>query len=174
MPADGRQDAEHPDHPPAAGHPDPPRDALHPDQPRAAAPPDRPPTDTTHPDPSQDPVHPDPPSDAAPRERLRVLLVEFAEPDPAAVVLARVLRDEGMEVVHAGPLDTLEQLRSIADQEDPDAVCVLGEGPPPGLADALNGVLLLPAAAAGDPGTAVKWLRGGRSHTADAPSDRAR
>ena len=62
-----------------------------------------------------------------PRDRLRVLVVEFARPDPAAVALGRVLRDEGMEVVHAGPLDTVEQLVRTAEQEDPDAVGVLGE-----------------------------------------------
>lgn len=100
-----------------------------------------------------------------------MLLVEFGRPDPAAVALARVLRDEGMEVVHAGPLATLEQLRSTAEQEDPDAVGVLGDGPPPGLAEALNGVLVLPA---GDPRNALEWLRGGRSHTVDVPPDRAR
>lgn len=103
-----------------------------------------------------------------------MLLVEFARPDPAAVALARVLRDEGMEVVHAGPLDTLEQLRGIAEQEDPDAVGVLGEGPPPGLAEALNGVRVFAGGDLADPGKAVERLRGGRSHTADAPSDRAR
>lgn len=108
------------------------------------------------------------------RERLRVLLVEFGKPDPAAVALGRVLRDEGMEVVHAGPLDTLEQLRSTAEQEDPDAVGVLGDGPPPGLAEALNGVRVFAGSDVGDPGKAVEWLRGGRSHTAQAPSDRAR
>lgn len=108
------------------------------------------------------------------RERLRVLLVEFARPDPAAVALARVLRDEGMEVVHAGPLDTVEQLRSTAEQEDPDAVGVLGEGPPPGLAAALNGVRVFGPGPAGDPGKVVEWLRGGRSHTGEAPSDRTR
>jgi methylmalonyl-CoA mutase C-terminal domain/subunit len=100
-----------------------------------------------------------------------VLLVEFTRPDPAAVALARLLRDAGAEVVHAGPLDTEEQIVRTAEQEDPDAVGVLGAAPPPGLAEALNGVRLLPAR---DPETAVEWLRGGRSHTADAPSDRAR
>jgi methylmalonyl-CoA mutase C-terminal domain/subunit len=100
-----------------------------------------------------------------------VLLVEFEKPDPAAVAWARVLRDEGMEVVHAGPLDTVEQIVRTAEQEDPDAVAVLGEPPPPGLAEALNGVRVCPA---GDPGKAVEWLRGGRSHTAGTPSDRAR
>ncbi|WP_329052304.1 hypothetical protein OG738_07285 [Amycolatopsis sp. NBC_01488] len=105
------------------------------------------------------------------RDRLRVLLVEFEKPDPAAVALGRVLRDEGMEVVHAGPLDTVEQILRTAEQEDPDAVGVLGEAPPPGLAEALNGVRVFPA---GDPGKTVEWLRGGRSHTAGTPSDRAR
>lgn len=105
------------------------------------------------------------------RERLRVLVVEFTRPDPAAVALGRVLRDEGMEVVHAGPLDTVEQILRIAEQEDPDAVGVLGEKPPPGLAEALNGVRVFTAE---DPGKAAEWLRGGRSHTADAPSDRVR
>ncbi|MFJ7210315.1 hypothetical protein [Amycolatopsis sp. NPDC098790] len=105
------------------------------------------------------------------RERLRVLLVEFGTSDPAAVALGRVLRDEGMEVVHAGRLDTLEQLRTTAEQEDPDAVGVLGDGPPPGLADALNGVRIFTGE---DPRKAVEWLRGGRSHTVDVPSDRAR
>lgn len=105
------------------------------------------------------------------RERLRVLLVEFGKPDPAAVALGRVLRDEGMEVVHAGPLDTLEQLRSTAEQEDPDAVGVLGDGPPSGLTEALNGVRVFTG---GDPVKTVEWLRGGRSHTAGPPSDRVR
>lgn len=100
-----------------------------------------------------------------------MLLVEFEKPDPAAVALGRVLRDEGMEVVHAGPLDTVEQILRTAEQEDPDAVGVLGEPPPPELAEALNGVRVFVAE---DPGKAVEWLRGGRSHTADAPSDRAR
>ncbi|WP_410597761.1 hypothetical protein [Amycolatopsis sp. lyj-23] len=108
------------------------------------------------------------------RERLRVLLVEFGRPDPAAVALARVLRDEGMEVVHAGRLDTLEQLRRTAEQEDPDAVGVLGDGPPPELAEVLNGVRVFAAGDPGDPGTTVEWLRGGRSHTAGTPSDRGR
>ncbi|MGW5716736.1 hypothetical protein ACWEVP_11290 [Amycolatopsis sp. NPDC003865] len=105
------------------------------------------------------------------RERLRVLLVEFGKPDAAAVALGRVLRDEGMEVVHAGPLDTVEQIVATTEQEDPDAVGVLGDGPPPGLAEALNGVRVFPGE---DPEKAVELLRGGRSHTADAPSDRAR
>ncbi|MFI5590864.1 hypothetical protein ACIA5G_37855 [Amycolatopsis sp. NPDC051758] len=109
-----------------------------------------------------------------PRDRLRVLLVEFARPDPAAVALGRVLRDEGMEVVHAGPLDTVEQLVRTAEQEDPDAVGVLGETPPPDLKAELNDVRVFTAADFGTPEEAAKWLAGGRSHTAGAPPDRAR
>ncbi|SEB34289.1 methylmalonyl-CoA mutase, C-terminal domain [Amycolatopsis tolypomycina] len=105
------------------------------------------------------------------RERLRVLLVEFTRPDPAAVALARVLRDDGIEVVHAGRLDTLEQLRSTADQEDPDAVGVLGAAPPDALEDALGDVPVFTAATAAE---VVKRLAGGRTHTGEAPSDRAR
>lgn len=134
---------------------------MHADGPKASSP--RPPADATPP--SQ------PPADTAPRARLRVLLVEFKRPDPSAIKLARTLRDEGMEVIHAGPLDTLDQLRATADQEGPDAVGVLGAGPPPGLAEALNGVRILPTQ---DPENALEWLRGGRSHTSGTPSDRGR
>ena len=102
------------------------------------------------------------------RDRLRVLLVEMTRPDPAAVALGRVLRDDGVEVVHAGRLDTLEQLRSTAEQEDPDAVGVLGAAPPVDLADAV-GVPVFTTAE-----EAARWLGGVRSHTAEAPSDRAR
>ncbi|MEV7040144.1 hypothetical protein [Amycolatopsis sp. NPDC051061] len=108
------------------------------------------------------------------RERPRVLVVEFARPDPAAVAWGRVLRDEGMEVVHAGPLDTVEQILRTAEQEDPDAVGVLGELPPPNLKALLDDVRLFTAEDFGTPEETVKWLVGGRSHTADAPSDRAR
>ncbi len=100
-----------------------------------------------------------------------MLLVEFTKPDPAAVALARVLRDDGVEVVHAGLLDTLEQLRSTAEQEDPDAVGVLGAAPPGDLEAVLGDVPVFTAATAGE---VVKRLAGGRSHTGEAPSDRAR
>jgi hypothetical protein len=102
---------------------------------------------------------------------IRVLLVEFTRPDPAAIALGRVLRDEGVEVVHAGPLDTAEQILRTAEQEDPDAVGVLGAAPPEDLETALGGVLVFTAETASD---TLKRLGGGRSHTADAPSDRAR
>ena len=108
------------------------------------------------------------------RERLRVLLVEFTRPDPAAVAWGRVLRDEGMEVVHAGPLDTVEQILRTAEQEDPDAVGVLGAAPPAGLEAALAGVRVFTNTGFASPQDAAKWLAGGRSHTAGTPPDRAR
>ncbi|MEU0794591.1 hypothetical protein ABZ342_31410 [Amycolatopsis sp. NPDC005961] len=108
------------------------------------------------------------------RERLRVLVVELGKPDPAAVALGRALRDDGMEVVHAGPLDTVEQILRTAEQEDPDAVAVLGERPPPDLEQALDPVRVVPVDAGTTPEKAAERLRGGRSHTAGAPSDRVR
>ncbi|WIY03663.1 hypothetical protein QRX60_07355 [Amycolatopsis mongoliensis] len=108
------------------------------------------------------------------RERRRVLVVEFTRPEPAAVALGRVLRDAGMEVVHAGPLETVEQILRTAEQEDPDAVAVLGERPPPDLEQALDPVRVIPVDAAMSPEEAANLLAGGRSHTADAPSDRVR
>ncbi|MEV4057974.1 hypothetical protein AB0J55_42790 [Amycolatopsis sp. NPDC049688] len=105
------------------------------------------------------------------RDRPRVLLVEFTRPDPAAVALARRLRDDGVEVVHAGPLDTAEQILRTAEQEDPDAVGVLGAEPPEGLEDKLGPVPVFTADTAAE---TLEQLSGGRSHTAEAPSDRAR
>lgn len=100
-----------------------------------------------------------------------MLLVEFAEPDPAAVALGRVLRDDGVEVVHAGPVTTVEQILRTAEQEDPDAVGVLGAAPPGDLEATLGDVPVFTAATAGE---VVKRLAGGRSHTGEAPSDRVR
>jgi methylmalonyl-CoA mutase C-terminal domain/subunit len=105
------------------------------------------------------------------RDRLRVLLVEFTRPDPAAVALARLLRDDGVEVVHAGPLDTAEQIVRTAEQEDPDAVGVLGAAPPDDLRRALGDVPVFTAETAGK---TLERLAGGPSHTAGTPSDRAR
>jgi methylmalonyl-CoA mutase C-terminal domain/subunit len=115
-----------------------------------------------------------PPVVAVPRDRLRVLVVEFGGPDPGAVALGRLLRDAGMEVVHAGPLDTAEQILRTAEQEDPDAVGVLGEEPPAALVTALGDVRVFTGAGFETLEEAVEWLSGGRSHTAGAPSDRAR
>jgi methylmalonyl-CoA mutase C-terminal domain/subunit len=112
----------------------------------------------------------------------RVLVVELGGPDPAAVALGRVLRDEGMEVVHAGPLDTTEQILRIAEQEDPDAVGVLGGEPSAQLRATLEDVRVFRLGHPDDPengvfatpGEAAKWLSGGRSHTPGTPSDRVR
>lgn len=101
-----------------------------------------------------------------------MLVVEFGKPDPAAVALGRVLRDDGMEVVHAGPLNTVEQIVRTAEQEDPDAVAVFGA--PPDLEQALDPVRVVPVDAGTTPEKAVERLRGGRSHTAGTPSDRVR
>jgi methylmalonyl-CoA mutase C-terminal domain/subunit len=122
------------------------------------------------------------PPDRAGRTMPRVLVVELGGPDPAAVALGRVLRDEGMEVVHAGPLDTAEQVLRIAEQEDPDAVGVLGGAPSEDLETKLGGVRVFRLGAPGDAENGVfetveeaaKWLLGGRSHTAGPPSDRVR
>jgi methylmalonyl-CoA mutase C-terminal domain/subunit len=103
-----------------------------------------------------------------------VLVVEFTRPDPAAVALGRVLRDEGMEVVHAGPLDTVEQIVRTAEQEDPDAVGVLGDLPPQNLKELLKDVRVFTTEDFETPQEAAKWLSGGRSHTSGAPSDRVR
>ncbi|WP_410625250.1 hypothetical protein [Amycolatopsis sp. cmx-8-4] len=108
----------------------------------------------------------------------RVLVVELGGPDPRAVALGRVLRDEGMEVVHAGPLDSTEQVLRIAEQEDPDAVGVLGGELRATLKDVRVFYLDEPADPASGvfetPEEAAEWLRGGRSHTSGTPSDRVR
>ncbi|MFJ1762042.1 hypothetical protein ACIOD2_17085 [Amycolatopsis sp. NPDC088138] len=108
----------------------------------------------------------------------RVLVVELGGPDPRAVALGRVLRDEGMEVVHAGPVDTDEQVLRIAEQEDPDAVGVLGGE----LRTTLKDVRVFCLGETSDlangvfetPGEVAEWLSGGRSHTSGTPSDRVR
>jgi methylmalonyl-CoA mutase C-terminal domain/subunit len=120
--------------------------------------------------------------DSLSRAMPRVLVVELGGPDPRAVALGRVLRDEGMEVVHAGPLDTVEQIVRTAEQEDPDAVGVLGGEPSAELRATLDDVRVFSLGEPADPARGVfetpeeaaKWLSGGRSHTAGTPSDRAR
>ncbi|WP_370970498.1 hypothetical protein [Amycolatopsis sp. cg9] len=94
------------------------------------------------------------------RDRRRVLLVEFARPDPAAVALGRLLRDEGVEVVHAGPLDTEEQILRTAEQEDPDAVGVLGAAPSEALAAALTDFHVFTT-----PEEAARWAVSHRGNT---------
>ena len=103
-----------------------------------------------------------------------MLIVEFTRPDPAAVALGRVLRDEGMEVVHAGRLDTAEQILRTAEQEDPDAVAVLGERPPPDLEQAVDPIRVVLVDDGKSPEEAVELFPGGRSHTAGTPPDRVR
>ncbi|GAA4540688.1 hypothetical protein [Amycolatopsis samaneae] len=120
----------------------------------------------------------------------RVLLAEIGEGGPDAALLGRLLRDEGMEVVHAGALGTAEQLVRTADQEDPD---VLGVVVAPGAGAALAGLDALspevhlfvlgaapdgverrPVRAFETAEEVVGWLSGVRSHTGEAPPDRVR
>jgi len=113
------------------------------------------------------------------RVRPRVLLVELGGD---AAVLARVLRDAGMEVVYAGTLGSVGQIVRTAEQEDPDALGVVGSAPPEELRKALEGVRVFSLGPRTDaaanvfetPEEAEKWLSGGRSHTGDTPSDRVR
>ncbi|SDO34838.1 cobalamin-dependent protein [Geodermatophilus sp. DSM 45219] len=59
----------------------------------------------------------------APGERIRVVVVAPGEgEDRAAVVVARGLRDAGMEVVYAWRHRSVEQLADVVVQEDADAV----------------------------------------------------
>ena len=102
------------------------------------------------------------------RERPRVLLVESGAGD--ATALGRRLRDDGLEVVYAGPLRTVDEILRTVEQEDPDVLGVVGE-PPDGLEAALGDVRLFVAETGAEP---PEWLSGGRSHTARTPSDRAR
>ncbi|MEV6911583.1 hypothetical protein [Amycolatopsis sp. NPDC051071] len=121
------------------------------------------------------------------RRLLRVVLAEFATEDTSdtpAIVLGRLLRDDGVEVVYAGRLDTTEQLVRTVEQEDPDILGVVrGESAgPEGLAEALPEVLLF--AVGNGPGRfenafetveeAANWVSGVRSHTVETPSDRVR
>ncbi|MFF5986410.1 cobalamin B12-binding domain-containing protein [Prauserella flavalba] len=58
------------------------------------------------------------------RNVTRIVLVEAGSACATAVPLARALRDEGAEVVHAGVLGTLEEIVATAEQEDPDILGV--------------------------------------------------
>ncbi|AUI63391.1 hypothetical protein [Amycolatopsis sp. BJA-103] len=117
------------------------------------------------------------------RRLLRVVLAEFGVEEGSAAVLGRLLRDDGVEVVYAGRLDTLEHLVRTAEQEDPDILGVVrGASEPEGLAEALPDVLLF--AVGNGPGRfenafesleeAANWVSGVRSHTVETPSDRVR
>ncbi len=120
------------------------------------------------------------------RRLLRVVLAELGPETTggAAIALGRLLRDDGVEVVYTGRLETAEQLVRTAEQEDPDILGVV-RGPgaePDGLAEALPDVLLF---AVGAPPSrfdnafktaddAAAWVAGVRSHTLETPSDRVR
>ncbi|WP_020662688.1 hypothetical protein [Amycolatopsis benzoatilytica] len=103
---------------------------------------------------------------------LRVVLVELSG-ETAAIPLARLLRDAGLEVVHVGHLDTVDKVVRTAEQEDPDILGLLGGPVPAALAEALPGVEVVELAAE-DAEKAAETLLGGRSHTLGTPSDRAR
>lgn len=102
----------------------------------------------------------------------RVVLVELAE-ETAAIPLARMLRDAGLEVVHAGHLDTAEKIVRTAEQEDPDILGLLGGPLPEGLAEALPGTTVVELGEE-SPEKAAEMLVGGPSHTLGTPSDRVR
>ncbi|MBN9745242.1 hypothetical protein DMP23_29885 [Amycolatopsis sp. A1MSW2902] len=102
----------------------------------------------------------------------RVVLVELAE-ETAAIPLARLLRDAGLEVVHVGHLDTAEKIVRTTEQEDPDILGLLGGPVPEGLAEALSGTAVIELGSESAE-KAAEMLVGGRSHTLGTPSDRAR
>ncbi|WP_414935847.1 hypothetical protein [Amycolatopsis sp. cmx-11-51] len=113
----------------------------------------------------------------------RVVLAEFGVEEGAAVALGRLLRDDGVEVVYTGRLDTVAHLVRTAEQEDPDILGVVrGASEPEGLAEALPDVLLF--AVGNGPSKfenafesleeAANWVSGVRSHTVETPSDRIR
>ncbi|EME60618.1 hypothetical protein [Amycolatopsis decaplanina] len=117
------------------------------------------------------------------RHLLRVVLAEFGVEEGTAVALGRLLRDDGVEVVYAGRLDTSEQLVRTVEQEDPDILGVVRDvSEPQGLAETLPGVLLF--AVGNGPSEfenafesleeAANWVSGVRSHTVETPSDRVR
>jgi methylmalonyl-CoA mutase C-terminal domain/subunit len=120
------------------------------------------------------------------RRLLRVVLALFGpeNTEDTAITLGRLLRDDGVEVVYAGRLETAEQLVRTVEQEDPDILGVVrgAEGEPDGLGEALPDVRLF---AVGDRPSrlenvfetaeeAAKWVSGVRAHTLEAPSDRVR
>lgn len=126
------------------------------------------------------------------RPLLRVVLVETDGAGTAVTTLARGLRDNGVEVVHAGLLATAEQIVRTVEQEDPDAVGIalpaeagllaavaagLGElpvfgfgGGGPGAVGGLTAVLDITSSGV----NVAEWLAGVTSHSGETPVDRAR
>ena len=113
-----------------------------------------------------------------PAERIR-LVIAGQGPDAGAAVLARALRDAGMEVVYTDRQQTADELVETVVQEDADAIGLVG--PDAALLARLAGLLqaddavvfavgvrpdadrpapaqLFPPGA--DPGQVVGWLRG--------------
>lgn len=122
------------------------------------------------------------------RRLLRVVLAESGsesveDQENVAIALGRLLRDDGVEVVYAGRLETVEHLIRTVEQEDPDILGVVGVAAGSGgLARALPDVLLF---AVGDRSggfenafetaeQAANWVSGVRSHTVETPPDRRR
>jgi methylmalonyl-CoA mutase C-terminal domain/subunit len=132
----------------------------------------------------------------------RVVLVELVDVGRAAV-LARALRDEGIEVVHAGLLTSAAQVLSTVEQEDPDALGLVVNGAAADAEDAADLAEVVASVAAAIPelrmfgwrdspdavvrpiapgrlpvfktlAEVTDWLAGGRTHTPKAPSDRIR
>lgn len=126
-----------------------------------------------------------------PRALPRVVLVELSE-DTGAAALARALRDEGVEVVHAGRLTSAEQVLRTVEQEDPDALgLVFGGSAASALAASVAGEAARSVPEVGvfgwgcspdavvpnafeTPREVAEWLSGVRTHTPEAPSDRIR
>jgi len=119
------------------------------------------------------------------RHLLRVVLVEFGAEDVGgqAIVLGRLLRDDGVEVVYTGRLGALEEIVRTVEQEDPDIAGVVGASTTlTALADALPDMILFAVGhdidgltnVFGTADEAAIWVAGVRSHTLEAPSDRVR
>lgn len=107
----------------------------------------------------------------------RVVLVELGgDGEGSAIALGRALRDDGMEVIHAGRLETVEHVVRTVEQEDPDALGVATTDPAAisALQAVLGDVQVFAFGPGDDPGKPGEMAAGGRSHTGGTPSDRGR
>jgi len=79
--------------------------------------------------------------------------------DRGAKIIARALRDAGMEVIYTGLHQTPEQIVETAIQEDADAVgiSILVDADPATVAIG-SAVRLSPLRVADDPGGSARWL----------------